>query len=44
MVQITGNYYASYSAELMKKAERARRTFTDVMLPILQAGGPAVAR
>ena len=40
VIQITGNYYASYSAELMKKEERARRTFTDVMLPILQLEVP----
>lgn len=40
VVQITGNYYASYSAELMKREERARRTFSDVMLPILEAEVP----
>ena len=27
VVQITGNYYAAYSDELMKREERARRTF-----------------
>src|ERR1017187_6150502 len=37
VVQITGNYYAAYSDELMKKEERARRTFEDVMLPMLRA-------
>lgn len=37
VVQITGNYFAAYSDELMKKEERARRTFEDVMLPILRA-------
>lgn len=37
VVQITGNYYAAYSDELVKRAERARRTFEDVMLPILRA-------
>jgi hypothetical protein len=42
VLQITGNYYASYSAELMQKPERARRTMQDVMLPILQAAVPAL--
>src|ERR1035441_319674 len=37
VVQITGNYYAAYSDELMKREERARRTFEDVMLPMLRA-------
>src|SRR5579862_4055308 len=36
VVEILGNYYASYSAELVKKEERARRMFTEVMLPMLQ--------
>lgn len=40
VVQILGNYYASYSAELINREERARRTFQDVMLPILQAEVP----
>ena len=40
VVQILGNYYASYSAELMKREDRARQTFKDVMLPILQAEVP----
>jgi hypothetical protein len=43
VIQITGNYYASYSAELLKKEERARRTFQDVMLPILQMEVPQFA-
>ena len=38
---ITGNYYISYSAEALTKNARARRTFQDVVLPILKA---AVAR
>jgi hypothetical protein len=37
VVQITGNYFAAYSDELMKREERARRTFEDVMLPMLRA-------
>jgi len=40
VVEVLGNYYAAYSAVQMKKEERARRTFTDVMLPILQAEVP----
>lgn len=38
---ITGNYYISYSADALTKNARARRTFQDVVLPILKA---AVAR
>jgi hypothetical protein len=40
VVQIVGNYYASYSAELINREERAHRTFTDVMFPMLQAEVP----
>jgi hypothetical protein len=43
VVQITGNYYAAYSDELMKREERARRTFEDVMLPILRAEVPLLS-
>lgn len=37
VLKITGNYFAAYSAELMKPEERARKTYEDVMLPLLQA-------
>jgi hypothetical protein len=37
VLQVTGNYYAAYSAEMMSKEERARQTLNDVMLPILRA-------
>jgi hypothetical protein len=37
ILKITGNYFASYSAELMDGPQRSRQTFTDVMLPILRA-------
>lgn len=37
VLEITGNYYASYSAEVMGEGARARQTFLDVMLPMLQA-------
>jgi RecB family exonuclease len=43
VVEILGNYYAAYSDELMKKEERARRTFEDVMLPILRAEVPQLS-
>src|SRR5471030_3073747 len=44
VLEITANYYASYSAELMQKEERALRTMQDVMVPILQAAVPAVGQ
>lgn len=43
VLKITGNYFAAYSAEKMNKQERARQTYLDVMLPILQAAAPALA-
>ena len=42
VLKITGNYFASYSTELMKPEERARQTYQDVILPILQAAVPAL--
>ena len=39
-LEMTGNYYASYSAAAMDGNARARRTFFDVMLPLLQAVVP----
>jgi hypothetical protein len=44
VLKITGNYFAAYSAEHMTKEERANQTWHDVMLPILQAAVPALAR
>ena len=44
VLKITGNYFAAYSAALMTKEERARRTYLDVMLPLLQAAVPVLAR
>jgi hypothetical protein len=44
VLKITGNYFAAYSAERMSKEERAGRTYRDVMLPILQAAAPALAK
>jgi hypothetical protein len=36
VVELTGNYFGSYSMELVTKSHRALRTFQDVMLPILE--------
>jgi hypothetical protein len=44
VLKITGNYFAAYSAARMTNQERARQTYRDVMLPILQAAVPALAR
>lgn len=41
VVELTGNYFGSYSAELVSKSHRALRTFQDVMLPILDLVVPA---
>lgn len=41
VVELTGNYFGSYSAELVTKGHRALRTFQDVMLPIMQIAVPA---
>jgi hypothetical protein len=40
VLEITGNYYASYSSAVMDKNHRVRQTFFDVMLPLLQAAVP----
>ncbi len=42
VLKITGNYFAAYSAERMNKGDRARQSYLDVMLPILQAAAPAL--
>jgi hypothetical protein len=44
VLEITANYYTSYSAELMQKEERALRTMHDVMVPILQAAVPVLGQ
>jgi hypothetical protein len=36
VVELTANYFGSYSAELVSKSHRAVRTFTDVMLPVME--------
>jgi hypothetical protein len=40
VLEITGNYYASYSADQMDGQARLKRTFNDVFVPILQAAAP----
>jgi len=40
VLKITGNYFAAYSAASLTKEERVRRTFEDVMVPLLQATVP----
>jgi hypothetical protein len=40
VLEITGNYYASYAADRMDSYTRLKRTFNDVILPILQAAVP----
>lgn len=43
VLEITGNYYASYSETLMSPGQRARQTFRDVMLPVLKVAVPPLA-
>ena len=40
VVAVTGNYYAAYSADKINSDQRARQTFLDVVMPILQASVP----
>jgi len=40
VLKITGNYFASYSTELMQPTQRARQTYQDVILPLLEAAAP----
>ena len=37
VLKMTGNYFISYSAELVKPEDRARMTYESVMLPLLAA-------
>jgi hypothetical protein len=36
LLEITGNYYISYSATMVTPNQRARKTFEDVVLPLLK--------
>ena len=40
VLEITGNYYAAYSAEKMSPEQRARETFRNIVLPILKVAVP----
>jgi hypothetical protein len=40
VLKITGNYFAAYSSEKMNSDQRARQTFLQIVLPILQAAVP----
>ena len=40
VIEITGNYYAAYSAEKMSPEQRAKATFDAVILPILKMEVP----
>lgn len=40
---MTGNYYAAYSADLMDKNKRVRKTLDDVVVPLLKAAVPRFA-
>lgn len=40
VIAISGNYYASYSADHLSKEQRVRSTFQNVALPILRATVP----
>jgi hypothetical protein len=35
-LEVTGNYYASYSSDKLNENQRARQTFNDVILPMLK--------
>jgi len=37
VLAISGNYYASYSSDLLNRNQRARKTYQDVVLPLLKA-------
>ncbi|HKF21333.1 MAG TPA: hypothetical protein VKE93_07170 [Candidatus Angelobacter sp.] len=44
VLEITGNYYVAYSAAALTPTERARKTFLDVMLPLLRVAVTHVDR
>ena len=44
VLKITGNYFVSYSSELLKPEERARQTYESVMLPLLRVAVPALEK
>lgn len=42
VLEITGNYYAAYSGVLMDKRARVKKTYEDVVLPILKSAVPKI--
>jgi hypothetical protein len=42
VLQVTGNYFASYSDQSMDRKQRFQRTYLDVLLPILRATAPVI--
>jgi hypothetical protein len=44
VLAISGNYYVSYSSDLLNRNQRARKTYEDVVLPLLRAAVAHVDR
>ena len=44
VLEITGNYYAAYSADRMDSYARLKETFQQVVMPMLQVEVPALSR
>lgn len=44
VLEITGNYYASYSSQLMDYNHRVRQDFNDVVLPLLKLAAPRLGK
>lgn len=44
VLAISGNYYVSYSSDLLNRNQRARKTYEDVVLPLLKAAVAHVDR
>jgi hypothetical protein len=44
VLEVTGNYYASYSSRLMDYNRRVRQDFNDVVLPLLKLAAPRFAK
>jgi hypothetical protein len=44
VLQITGNYYISYSAQMLNGNQRARKSYEDVILPLLKIAVTRVDR
>jgi hypothetical protein len=44
VLEITGNYFASYSSQLVDYNHRVRQDFNDVVLPLLKMAAPRLAK